>query len=115
MLQGIYLASVLFMFEMILTAYFIGYLQVYVFRNFDEAESLGTKEWGGIFTCACIYTAVSWGFGWYDRDVTATFLFLGFLILCYFCIFLINRIKRDAETELLNKMLTEYKEGEGDE
>jgi len=113
--QGIYSASVLYMVEMILTAYFIGYMQVYVFRNFDEAESLGKREWTGIFFCACVYTAVSWGFGWYARSVAATFLFLAFLILCYFCIFLVNKIKRDAETEMLNRMLAEYKEGERDE
>lgn len=110
--HGIYAASILFMVEMILTAYFIGYLQVYVFHNFDEAESLGKREWAEIFFCAGIYTAVSWGFGWYDRSMAASLLFLAFLLLCYFCIFLINKIKRDADTEKLNRMLAEYKEGE---
>lgn len=113
--QGIYFASILVMFEMILAAYLIGYMQVYVFHNFDEAESLGKKEWRGILFCACVYTGVSWGFGWYDRSVAATFLFLGFLLLCYFCIFLINKIKRAADTQRLNRMLAEYKEGEGRE
>ena len=35
--QGSFQANVVFLFEMIVDAYVVGYIQVYLFRNFDEA------------------------------------------------------------------------------
>ena len=42
--RNVYSASILYMVEMVLTSYIMGYLQNYVFHNFDEAERLGKKE-----------------------------------------------------------------------
>lgn len=112
MLGRNYLASIWVMWEMVLTAYAVGYMQVYLFRNFDEAERIGKREIGSIVLCSCIYTGVSWGFGWFDKKVIPTLLFAGYLLLCYLCIYLCNKIKREIDTKNLNKMLKAYKKGE---
>lgn len=109
--NGLYSASIPFMFEMILTAYFVGYLQVYLLQNFDEAEQLGKREAVKIVLCSDIYTVVSIGFGWFEGELFATVFFYGYLVLCYLCVYLCNRIKRKIDTDRLNMMLTAYKKG----
>lgn len=109
MIKHVYSASILCMFEMIMTAYFMCYLQIYVFDNFDEAEKLRKKEVLGIFTCSILYTALSYVFGWFDRQKIPTLLFFAFILLGYGCMYLVNKIKRRIDTENLNKMLWDYK------
>lgn len=108
-LQGIFAASVPVMCEMILTAYVVGYLQVYIFRNFDDAEEIEAVEIIGAILCSGLYTAASWLFSWFDRAKIATALFLLYLLLVYVCVYVINKIKRRYDTEMLNKMLGDYK------
>lgn len=113
--RNVYSASILYMVEMVLTSYIMGYLQIYVFHNFDEAERLGKREILGIFCCTCIYTAVSFGFCWFERNLRVTAMFFVFIFFSYVCIYLNNKIKRMIDTERLNDMLTEYKRRERDE
>ncbi len=47
-------AEILHLTEMIFTCYFIGYMQVYLFWNFDEADTLGKKEICGMIICTVI-------------------------------------------------------------
>ena len=107
--KGKFQASVLHMAEMILTTYLMGYLQVYLLRNFDEAESMGKREAAYTLFCSVLYTGASWLFGWFDKNLAATLIFLGFIAFAYWCVYLINKIKRKIDTENLNNMLTEYK------
>ncbi|MDO4333338.1 MAG: DUF3021 domain-containing protein [Eubacteriales bacterium] len=109
LVQKNYFASVAVLWEMVLTAYAMGYLQVYLFRNFDEADRLGKREAASILLCACLYTGVSWLFKWFDRSAPATLLYLAYMLLCYGCIFLCNKVKRMIDTQNLNKLLTEFK------
>ena len=69
---GIYDAGMLHMAEMILSAYIIGYLQVYVFWNFDEADTLGGREWLGIGACTVIYSLLSYFLKWFDKKIWVT-------------------------------------------
>lgn len=108
--RRIYVVSILTMCEMILTAYFIGYLQIYVFHDFDEAERLGKKEILAAFLCTCIYAAVSEVFGWFEENLWVTMLFVGYIFLCYLCVYLINKIRRKVDTDRLNDMLNAYKQ-----
>lgn len=101
----------IYIWEIILTAYAIGYLQVYLFDNFDEAEQFKMKEIARALLCTCMYVAMSVLFGWFGRNFFATVLFFGYICLCYFCIFLCNKIKRTIDTERLNDMLEAYKKG----
>ena len=109
---GSFYASIIIMTEMIFTTYIIGYIQVYLLGNFDEAEHFGIKE--GIFSigCSILYTVVSFLGKWYDRDIKASFLFFLYVILCYLCVFLCYKIKRDADTAKLNRELKDFKNRE---
>lgn len=107
--RKIYSVKILDMWEMILTAYFIGYLQVYVLRNFDEAEQFGKWEMCASLLCAGFYTVISLGFGWFDRNLLATAVFFGFVLLCYVCVYLCNKVKRKIDTKQLNHLLEDYK------
>lgn len=111
-MQGIYDVRMIIMCEMILSTYAMGYLQVYVFHNFDEAEHIGKKEILEILTCSCLYTGASYLLRWFDRSRVATGFFFAFMILGYVCVYLINKVKRKIDTENLNRMLTEFKKGE---
>lgn len=102
-------ASIIIMLEMVCTAYIICYIQVYLLENFDEKEHLGVKE--GIFSlgCSILYTIVSILFGWYDRNIKASILFFIYMFLCYLCVFLIYKLKREADTIKLNQELHDFK------
>lgn len=111
--RGVYSVSILSLCEMILMAYFVGYLQIYVLHDFDEAEKFGKREATSAFLCTCIYAGVSGVLGWFEGNVWVTVLFSGYIFLCYLCVYLINKIRRKVDTDRLNDMLTAYKkEGE---
>lgn len=112
--QGIYYVSIPHLFEMIFTAYFVGYLQVYVLHNFDEAEQIDQRGVISAVICTGLYTVVSWLFGWFGRNAVATVLFIAYMLFVYFCIYLINKIKRAIDTENLNGMLQEFKREKGE-
>lgn len=108
-IQGSLFASIITMAEMIAAAYIIGYIQVYLLKNFDEAEELGSQEILAVFLCSVLYTSISYILNWYDRNIPATLFFLLYMILCYLSIFLAYKIKRDIETTALNRELEHYK------
>lgn len=107
--QGSLLASIITMGEMIASAYMIGYIQVYLLKNFDEAEQLGILECFAVFLCSTLYTVVSYILDWYDRNISATLLFFLYMIICYLSVFLAYKIKRDMETAALNRELEDFK------
>lgn len=95
--------------EMILTCYFMGYIQVYLLNNFDEADRLGPRELFGIILCTGLYTAVSHAFGWFGQNLLVTLLFAAYIVLSYACIFLVYLVRRRLESKILNEMLQDYK------
>ena len=109
-------AGILEMAEMIITCYIIGYIQVYVFGNFDEAENLKLKEWLGMVVCTGLYSLVSFIGKWFDREIPATLIFAGYLLITYICVFFIYRSKRRIDDKKLNEDLklfqTEHKKSE---
>lgn len=107
--QGNFWASILTMTEMIAAAYIIGYLQIYLLKNFDEAEELGKWELFAVFLCSALYTVVSYILNWYDRNISATLLFFFYMIVGYLSVFLAYKIKRDMETAALNRELENFK------
>ena len=113
MIGGVFDASILHMAEMIFTCYFIGYIQLLVFGNFDEADKLGVLECVGMAVCTLAYTAVSWFGGWFEKNITATLLFAAYIVLAYFCVFFIYKSKRRIDDKKLNEELrlfqTEHK------
>ena len=116
MLNGIFDASILHMTEQIFTCYIIGYIQVYLFNNFDEADSLKGKEFAGMAICTFLYCAVSDVGKWFDRSILVTLLFAAYVLLTYLCVFLIYKSKRQIDDKILNEELrlfqTEHKKSE---
>ena len=113
MFHGIFDASILHMTELILSCYIIGYLQVYLLWDFDEADRLGGKEVLGIALCTVIYAVLSYVFSWFGREWIVSALFAGYVLLTYLCVFLIYRSKRRIDDKKLNEDLklfqTEHK------
>ena len=109
-------AGILEMAEMIFTCYIIGYIQVSVFSDFDEAEALKFREWLGIAVCTCLYCLVSFIGKWFDREIITTLIFAGYLLITYICVFFIYRSKRRIDDKKLNEDLklfqTEHKKSE---
>ncbi len=109
--RGIYSVNIFHMLEMIFAAYFVSYLQVYVLHNLDEAERYDLEYAAGMLLCAGVYTGLSYLLGWFERNAAATGLFAVYMLLVYFCITLINKLKRKIDTENLNRTLEEFKKG----
>ena len=109
-------ASILHMAEMIFACYIIGYIQVYLFANFDEADRLGTKEITGIVVCTIIYSLVSYFGNWFEKKIVVTLIMAAYILITYFCVFLIYKSKRRIDDKNLNEELkifqTEHKKSE---
>ena len=101
-IKGIYVASILHMGEMILTCYGICYLQVYAFANFDEAGKIRLRECISMAACTLLYCLISYVGGWFDKSLFATLLFACYLLLTYFCVFLVYKYKRRLDDKVLN-------------
>ncbi len=108
-LQGSLDADIPVMIEMVLAAYFMGYLQLLLLSNFDEAERLGKSGIVKILLCSLTYTVISYLLRWFDRNLTATVLYFFYMLLCYGSVFLIYKLKRDIDTVHLNRELEQFK------
>lgn len=108
-INGSWEAGIIHMAEMILACYIIGYLQVYVFWNFDEADSIGGKEIAGVAICTLIYGLLSYVLRWFDRNIPVTIGLMAYLILTYICVILIYRTKRRIDDKKLNEELALFK------
>ena len=114
-IQGSLYASITRMIEIVLTAYAMSYLQVYLLHNFDEAERIDVHVVIRTLFCSVLYTAASFFFRWYDRNLTATACYFLYMLLCYLCVFLIYKIKRDIDTAQLNQELEAFKKRKEEE
>lgn len=111
MIAGSFEAKILHMAEMIVTCYVIGYLQVYVFKNFDEADRIGIFEAAGIAVCTGLYLLVSYFGGWFDRKLPVSLLLAAYILFTYLCVFLIYRTKRRIDDKNLNEELKLFQAG----
>ncbi|MCM1144738.1 MAG: DUF3021 domain-containing protein [Blautia sp.] len=108
-LQGSYYASIVLMVEMVLTTYAMGYIQVYLMGNFDEAERFDRKTAFATLFCSAVYAAISYGLDWFGRNSAVTAGFFFYMLLVYGCVFLCYKIKRDVDTVQLNRELADFK------
>lgn len=107
--MGQMVASILYMAEMIFTTYIIGYLQVFVLWNFDEADQIGKKEILGIVICTSIYTVLSYLCKWFDRNIYVTIGFFVYVAFIYVCVYLVYKSKRRIDDKMLNDDLALFK------
>ena len=103
--DGVFDASILHMAEMILICYAMGYIQVYLFGNFDEADSLGAKEICGMAVCTLLYGIASYICAWFDQRPLVSVLLVLYIVITYLCVFLIYRTKRKIDDKKLNEEL----------
>lgn len=108
-LQGSFFANIIVMAEMIFSTYIMGYIQVYLLGNFDEAEQLTWREVLASVFCSVLYTVISFLGKWYDRNITVTVLFFCYILFCYICVFFVYKVKRDVDTAMLNQELENFK------
>ena len=108
-MQGSFQTNIIVMAEMIVTTYFMGYVQKLFLNNFDEGERWGSREAFDMLVCSAVYTGISYWLRWFDRSRTATLLYFFFMLCSYICAFLVYKIKRDFDTARLNKELEQFK------
>lgn len=106
---GLTVAEILHMAEMILLTYVVGYLQVYVFWDFDEADSIGIREILGTIICTSIYTSMAAFCNWFDKNLWVIVGFAGYIIFMYFCAFLMFKYRRYIDDMILNYDLEQFK------
>ncbi len=107
--RGSFTADIIQMTEMVLTAYVMNYLQVYVMHNFDEAEQFGVSVIIQCIVCSSLYAMASFFFGWYERIKAVSAGFFLYMLLSYLCTFFIFKIRRDLDTSRLNQELEDFK------
>lgn len=109
--QGSFQADMLTMLEIILTTYVMGYVQVYLLRNFEEADKLGAFEWLASLGCSLVYVGVSHLFSWFDGRWVPELLYFGYMMLCYVSVFGLYYVRRHWDTKQLNQELEIFKNG----
>ena len=102
-------AEILHMAEMILVTYIMGYIQVFLLWNFDEAEQLGKKEILGICICTPLYVLVSYVCNWFDGNLYVTIGFALYVVLLYVCVYFVYRCRRRLDDKILNSDLELFK------
>lgn len=107
--MGQTVADILHMAEMIFLTYIVGYLQVFLLWNFDEADQFGKKEAFGTAVCTVIYVAVSYVCKWFDRNLYVTIGFAGYIVFLYACVYLIYKCRRKIDDKILNAELELFK------
>ncbi|MBR1691989.1 MAG: DUF3021 domain-containing protein [Lachnospiraceae bacterium] len=103
-------ASIIHMTEMILLTYGMGYVQVYLLSDFDEAECWRMREIFYMLLCSLLYTGISLLGRWFDRNPGVTIGFALYMMLAYVCAFLVYKAKRDIDAKLLNEDLKAFQE-----
>ena len=102
-------ASIIHMAEMIFACYIIGYIQVYLLWNFDEADTVEVREIAGVAICTLIYSLLSHFLGWFDGNIYVTLGLAAYLIVTYVCVILIYKTKRNIDDKKLNEDLALFK------
>ena len=108
-------ADIFHMLEMVLLAYLLGWLQLLMGSDFDEVDRLGGKDWTVVAGGSAVYSLASFVLGWFEKDLTVTFLFAVYMIIAYLGIFLIHKIKRVIDAKLLNNDLQIFQKRENKE
>lgn len=109
-LKGSWEASIVHLFEMIVTTYVMGYVQMYVFSNFDEGEKFTGRSFLYSIICSGVYTGIAYGFRWLETSYVALGLFFVYLLVAYMCAWLMYKVKRIGDTRSLNEDLKAFQE-----
>ncbi|MGT2666937.1 DUF3021 domain-containing protein [Streptococcus rifensis] len=111
LIQGRTTADILVLIQMVLVAYGIAQIQVFIFHNFDEADRLQGRKLLGLLVCSGLYALFAQWLNWFDQRWDVAFYFATFVALEYLTIFIANKIKRHIDSKQLNQLLKTYKQG----
>lgn len=107
--NGIYVADILHMTELIIMTYVMGYLQTFLLSNFDEADSITLK--GVLYTvlCSSLYSGLAALCNWYDGSIPVVIGFGAYTALLYLCMYLVCKLRRRIDDKILNNDLENFK------
>lgn len=108
-INGSLQADIIIMAEIIITTYIMGYIQVFLLKNFEETEKIGFFEVMACIGCSLVYVVESYIFNWFDKNIVTTGIFGIYMIFGYFCMIAVYYVKRHFDTELLNQELDDFK------
>lgn len=110
LLQGSSQVDILVLIEMMATTYIMGYIQVFLLGNFDEAEQVDFAVVVKMICGALIYTAVSFLGKWFDCNLVITGIYFVFMLFCYVCAYWAYSVKRVVSTREMNEELNTFKQ-----
>ncbi len=108
--SGSMTADIIIIIEMIVTAYVMGFVQVYMLGNFDEAEQFTRKEALKIVGCSAAYSIVSYLGGWFERDLLITAIYFVFMFAAYGSAYWLYSVRRAVNTREMNRELEAFKQ-----
>lgn len=107
---GSWEADIIHMIQMIIVAYIVGYIQFLLLDNFDELDVFCWKVVVYSVLCSAVYMLLSFWLKWYDCNIIASVLFFVYMEICYISYFIIYKIKKRIDTEILNDELEQFKQ-----
>ena len=93
-IQGSFEASIIILAEMIFVTYAMGYIQVFLLANFDEADGITIRSVLYMILCSFVYAIISYLGNWFERDIMTTVIFFAFMIVASICAYLVFKIGR---------------------
>ncbi len=110
LLQGSRQVDIVVLIEMMATTYIMGYIQVFLLGNFDEAEHVDLSVVLKVIFGALVYTGVSFFAKWFDRNLLVTGIYFVFMLVCYGCAYWAYSVKRVVSTREMNEELLAFKQ-----
>lgn len=102
-------ADLLVLVEMIATTYVMGYVQVFLLGNFDEAEEVDIAVVVKVLCSTLVYAGISYLGKWFDRNIIVTVIYFVFMLLCYGCVYWVYSFRRSVSTKEMNEELQAFK------
>ncbi len=108
--RGNWQADLWVLMQMMATTYIMGYIQVFLLGNFDEAERVTWQVVMKVICGALVYTCISYIGKWFDRNLTVTLIYFVFMIGCYGCAYWVYSFRRSVSTKKMNEELNMFKQ-----
>lgn len=108
-IMGSWDAEIIHMIQMIISVYIIGCIQFWVLSNFDEMDEFCWKVAVYSMFCSFVHMLLSFLLKWFDGNIVASILFFVYMEICYISYFIIYKIKKRIDTEILNGELEQFK------
>lgn len=95
--------------QIVLLAWFVNHIEIYLFGNFDEADRLTRKWWLSSLICSVLYMLSAYWLNWFGGNGHVLIGFGVYQLFCYWGIYINNKIKRHIDSKQLNHQLDQFK------